>query len=922
MTGGQYARINKGSLWQFANEKDGSFQVTDADYVTGLYFPLMNHGGMKCSVTPQLKGDICSDFDAYHSIPVVTEDLHRIDSSRNFWVSVPGREPWSITGVSAAEKARKWKRKKGSTVHAGLGYFSVTRRCPWMPLEATITVFVPSSNELIEICIVTIRNTGKKTLRVTPTYATPIFARSADNIRDHRQVTSMFNAIAQRDDGVVVIPRIVHDESGHRPNTTRYFVLGYTENGGKPRQVWSSMIDFTGEGGSLDNPEAIYERRSAPKYHGNPPQGVEAVGAVQFSSGELKPGNEKTFICCNGITDSNRRITQWSTKFGTKKKAEASLVLTKQYWQDATDPVALHSPESDVNQLLRWISFQAFCRKIYGNSYLPDYGYGRGGRGWRDLWSDLLTLFLMDPQRTKDDIVNNFLGVRIDGSNATIIGTKPGEFVADRNDIVRTWCDHGTWPFFVLNFYIQQTGDYRILLSEIPYWKDKFSHRSTRLDSQWDEASYGTKLKDAQGNVYKGSILEHVLLMQLSVVFNVGEHNNILLEGGDWNDTYDMARTRGESVAFYSFYAWNCRELAALVRHLHNHGVDSVSLAAEMLPLLDKLSGQNTIAYESVTQKREALFAFFDRVVHTVSGERVDVPTQELAGDLEQKAEYMYRHIREKEWVKTKHGRRFFNGHYDDHARRVDGDHKDGVCMDLTSQVIPVMGGVADRERIPEIQKSLDKYLYNRQTGGIRLCTEFKKLKLDLGRVSGFVYGVKEHGSIWNQMNAMYMYGLYKQGFVDYAYRLFREIVSLCMDSSTAKTFPNLPSYFTTQGRGGYCYLTGSATWFITAVVTQMCGIRGYLGDLCLHPKLKKEQFGKDGEFAVDSWFADRKIRVVYHNPDRKEYGEYGIGRIRLNKKDIGYTASRNNNYAIIERNSLQKNGKKSAQNRIDVELR
>ena len=60
----------------------------------------------------------------------------------------------------------------------------------------------------------------------------------------------------------------------------------------------------------------------------------------------------------------------------------------------------------------------------------------------------------------------------IDGSNATIIGSQPGEFMADRNNIPRIWMDHGAWPFLTTQLYIDQTGDLAFLLQEQTYFKD------------------------------------------------------------------------------------------------------------------------------------------------------------------------------------------------------------------------------------------------------------------------------------------------------------------------------------------------------------------------------------------------------------------------------------------------------------------
>ena len=66
-------------------------------------------------------------------------------------------------------------------------------------------------------------------------------------------------------------------------------------------------------------------------------------------------------------------------------------------------------------------------------------------------------------------ILDNYGGVRMDGSNATIIGEKQGEFIADRNHITRVWMDHGFWPFLTTKLYIDQTGDIEILLKKVSY---------------------------------------------------------------------------------------------------------------------------------------------------------------------------------------------------------------------------------------------------------------------------------------------------------------------------------------------------------------------------------------------------------------------------------------------------------------------
>jgi hypothetical protein len=51
---------------------------------------------------------------------------------------------------------------------------------------------------------------------------------------------------------------------------------------------------------------------------------------------------------------------------------------------------------------------------------------------------------MLEPEPVHDLLFSSFAGVRIDGSNATIIGARPGEFLAGRTVIagesVGAWC--------------------------------------------------------------------------------------------------------------------------------------------------------------------------------------------------------------------------------------------------------------------------------------------------------------------------------------------------------------------------------------------------------------------------------------------------------------------------------------------------
>ena len=217
------------------------------------------------------------------------------------------------------------------------------------------------------------------------------------------------------------------------------------------------------------------------------------------------------------------------------------------------NPIRTHTGDSDFDNILRWIGIQPTLRRIYGCSFLPHHDYGKGGRGWRDLWQDSLGLLLSEPETVADDLVAYFGGVRLDGTNATIIGNRPGEFKADRNGIQRVWMDHGYWPVLTIWQYIQQTGDIEILLRVAPFFQDGLGMRGTQRNAiQADRSCTGT-------------VAEHMLLEQLTAFCEAGEHGLLRLRDADWNDALDMAPQRGESGAFTSAYAGSMELLAKML---------------------------------------------------------------------------------------------------------------------------------------------------------------------------------------------------------------------------------------------------------------------------------------------------------------------------------------------------------------------
>ncbi|MGG6312450.1 GH36-type glycosyl hydrolase domain-containing protein [Paenibacillus macerans] len=873
--------------WRFYG-KEGAFRLEQPELNSYLYFPLVNEAGMMSSISPHLHGQTATGHNSFLLEPISVEALHNSKAARNFWLYIDGYGAWSASGNSAKQNAELFSgSKEKTTLEAGFLWHSVIRENAALGLRAETVNFVPVTDDRIELMKVRLTNTGTRALSITPTAAIPLYGRSADDLRDHRHVTSLLHRIYTASHGVEVQPSLSFDERGHRVNKAAYSVLGAEANGTAPVGFFPVTEDFIGEGGALDWPQAVVANEMPKAEAGVVLEGYEAVGALRFAQIELQPRASASYIVAMVIADDRIDVQRYAADYLTERRFDDLLELNQAYWRDKLDAISFRSGDEQQDLWMKWVTLQPILRRLFGNSFLPYHDYGRGGRGWRDLWQDCLALMVMEPAEVRYLLLNNYAGVRIDGSNATIIGTKPGEFIADRNNIPRVWMDHGAWPLLTTLLYIHQSGDLDFLRQPQTYFRDVFIKRCRERDEAWSPES-GNKLLTKDGRVYEGTILEHILLQNIVPFFNVGERGNIKLEGADWNDGLDLAPARGESVAFTAFYASNLLELSGLLEHLQRtSGEDVIEIAEEIAVLLDSLNAP--VTYDSIADKQALLNRYYESIVPAVSGRKLKLDIREVAADLRRKAEWAVRHLRKQEWIRSQEGYEWFNGYYNNDAEQVEGDHPEGVRMTLTGQVFAIMGGIATEEQVGRITSAVDRYLKDDRIG-YRLNSRFGGIQQNLGRAFGFAFGHKENGAMFSHMTVMYANALYKRGFVQAGKQVLDSVYELSADFAKSRMYPGVPEYINERGRGMYTYLTGSASWLLLTLLTEVYGVKGHYGDLHLEPKLAGGQFDAAGEAAVVTIFAGRKLDVVYRNPQLADYGEYRIDGLTLNGSPLSCT--------------------------------
>ncbi|MGE5308079.1 MAG: GH36-type glycosyl hydrolase domain-containing protein [Deltaproteobacteria bacterium] len=797
-------------IYKFIDDH-GTFVIDDPQRFP-LYFPLTDsRGSLLSSISPNLAGDIKSDNEHFLTVPASIEDVrNNLMCRREFF-------------VRAGKKLIRLSEPHKDRLEAGFLYQKLAKKAAGLDIE--VLNFIPHDVP-VEVMRVTIRNVSGRSIPLEAVSFLPLYGRSEKNLRDHRHVSSLLNRVELDRFGITLRPTMIFDEKGHRENRTGYFVRGYEGQGKPPRGQYPTLDSFLGSSDIL-HPDAV--EKDLPAFNRTQPSfdGKEACAAFRFAGRTLKAGAGVEFILIAGIAESRAEADRFFRKLDRPAKVGRELERTKQYWRSYLSSARFDFGDRDRNGWLAWVTLQPTLRKLFGCSFLPHFDYGKGGRGWRDLWQDALALLLTEPEKAGGIIRRSFAGVRLDGSNATII-TGDGGFLADRNRINRVWMDHGVWPYLTTRLYVNRTGDLDFLLAPQTYFRDHQIKRAHAVDRSFAQKDF--LLRDASGRVYRGSILEHILVQALVQFFNVGGHNVTRLENADWNDGLDMAAQKGESVAFSFMYCYILRDVISFLEALSVRR-GTVPLMKELTLLLDRCAG-SPVDYGDPGKKQSRLGTYFEATLRP-SGHTVDVPLDRLIADLKAKYTHMSAWLSKKEWLPEG----FFNGYYDNDGRRVEGVRGRSVRMTLTGQVFAVMSGVATDGQVARVWKSLNSYLRDKTLGGYRLNTDFGPVQMKLGRAFGFSYGDKENGAFFNHMAVMLANALYSRGFVREGAQVFSSIREMSF-SERAQVPPVLPEYFNGEGRGLYLYLTGSASWYLYTLTQEVLGIKFSLGDLLIAPKL------------------------------------------------------------------------------------
>ncbi|HGY55368.1 MAG TPA: N,N'-diacetylchitobiose phosphorylase [Caldithrix abyssi] len=210
------------------------------------------------------------------------------------------------------------------------------------------------------------------------------------------------------------------------------------------------------------------------------------------------------------------------------------------------------------------------------------------------------------------------------------------------------------------------------------------------------------------------------------------------------------------------------------------------------------------------------------------------------------------------------------------------GESREGKLF-LNAQSWAVYSGVASKERAIQCMDAVDKYLYS-DYGLHLLWPAYSQPDDDIGYVTRVYKGVKENASIFSHPNPWAVIAECKLGRGSRAMKFYDAILPYNQNDIIEIREAEPYSYcqfimgcdHTAHGRARHPWLTGTASWFYTAVTKYILGIRptfrGLEVDPCIPDHWK--------EFEVERQWRGALYRIKVHNPNGVEKG---VKSLKLN---------------------------------------
>ena len=568
-----------------------------------------------------------------------------------------------------------------------------------------------------------------------------------------------------------------------------------------------SRIEFVGAKGSFKNPEGLLLK----EFSNNAGAGYDPCSVIKVNI-SIKPNETKEIVFVMGQTEQPRPeeapcLADWTDNISP---------LVKKYGHPAGSKKELDNVKNEWKGLLGQIKVKTPDRAmdILINEWLLYQVISCRLRARAAFYQCGGAYGFRDQLQD----VLAVLHVEPARAKSQILKCCQRQFV--EGDVQHWWHDHTgqgirtkmsddlLWLPYVTAKYIESTGDFSILDEEADYLTGPLL-KPDEVEIYYIPGTAGTP-----ESVYKHCV------KAIEKSLSTGSHGLPLMGSGDWNDGMNRvgAGGTGESVWLGWFLTTVLKEFAPLC-----------------------------------TYKAEA-----DR-----------------ASRYAQKAGELVSSIEANAWDGDWYLRAYF-----DNGTPLGSEKSEECKIDSISQSWSVLSGGAEHDRGITAVKSADRYLVKEEDGVICLLTPpFDKAAMDPGYIKGYYPGVRENGGQYTHAAVWLAMAHARLNDGNGAYKLF-SMMNPIHASATYKgamKYEQEPYAVTADiyskepynGKGGWSWYTGSASWMYQALVSELLGITKKGNSLFVDPSIPSAW----NEYTVEYRFGAARYTILIQNPDNQTHG-------------------------------------------------
>jgi cyclic beta-1,2-glucan glucanotransferase len=420
-------------------------------------------------------------------------------------------------------------------------------------IELDLLVYVPLEDP-IKICRVTIRNTSKRSRRLSITaYVEWVLGTTRGASAPHiiTEIDVQTGAMFARNPWNAVF--------GSR--------VAFADLSGRQTQWTGDRREFLGRHGRLDRPAALAGHAPLSNRTG---AGLDPCCALQAPL-DLERDETAEIVFFLGEAASAVEAQSLLARYRSAN-LDAVFQAVNEYWEAALGTIQVTTPDRSMDIMLnRWMLYQTLVCRIWARSA---FYQASGAYGFRDQLQDGMALVISKPAITREHLLRA-AGRQFPQGDVQHWWLPPtGQGVRTRIS------DDRTWLAYAAAHYLNTTGDLTILDEDVAFIE------GAKLEPGDHDAYFQPVIAEDSATFF-----EHCA-RGLDASLAIGEHGLPLIGTGDWNDSMNRVgeKGRGESVWLGWFLHATLSAFASVAnaRNEHARGAQWLAHAAALRESLER----------------------------------------------------------------------------------------------------------------------------------------------------------------------------------------------------------------------------------------------------------------------------------------------------------------------------------------------